>query len=105
MNATKAFDIPKELVWQAYLDVKRSSGGPGLDGLTMEAFEEDLKNQLYRLWNRMSSGSYFPPPVMRVEIPKSDGGVRGLGIPTIGDRIAQAVVKRYLEPLVEPKIP
>ena len=68
----------------------------------MEEFEADLKNQLYKIWNRMSSGSYFPPPVLRVEIPKADGGIRQLGIPTIGDRIAQAVVKRFLEPLVDP---
>lgn len=102
MTSAKAFDIPKTMVWDAYLDVKRSGGGPGVDGQTMEDFEKDLKNQLYKIWNRMSSGSYFPPPVLRVEIPKADGGTRELGIPTIGDRIAQAVAKRYLEPLVEP---
>ena len=102
MNSAKAFDIPKVLVWDAYTDVKRSGGGPGVDGQTMEEFEHDLKNQLYKIWNRMSSGSYFPPPVLRVNIPKQGGGVRELGIPTIGDRIAQATVKRYLEPLVEP---
>ena len=102
MNSVKAFDIPKALVWDAYMDVKRSGGGPGGDGQTMEEFEEDLKKHLYKIWNRMSSGSYFPAPVLRVEIPKSDGGVRELGIPTISDRIAQAAVKRYLEPLVEP---
>jgi RNA-directed DNA polymerase len=102
MNSTKAFDVPKALVWDAYMDVKRSGGGPGVDGLTMEEFEYDLKNRLYKIWNRMSSGSYFPSPVLRVEIPKSDGGTRELGIPTISDRIAQAAAKRYLEPLVEP---
>ena len=102
MNSAKAFDIPKALVWDAYLDVKRKAGGPGVDGQRMEDFEHDLKNQLYKIWNRMSSGSYVAPPVLRVEIPKADGGVRQLGVPTIGDRIAQAVVKRYLEPLVEP---
>jgi len=102
MSSAKAFDIPKALVWDAYMDVKRSGGGPGVDGQRMEDFESDLKNRLYGIWNRMSSGSYFPPPVLRVEIPKSDGGVRELGIPTIGDRIAQAAVKRYLEPFVEP---
>lgn len=90
------------LVWDAYLDVKRKAGGPGVDRQSMEKFEDDLTNQLYKIWNRMSSGSYVAPPVLRVEIPKADGGVRQLGIPTIGDRIAQAVVKRYLEPLVEP---
>ncbi len=103
MSSTKAFDIPKTLVWNAYLDVKRSAGGPGVDGQSMEELESDLKNNLYKIWNRMSSGSYFPPPVLLVEIPKADGGVRPLGIPTIADRIAQAVVKRYLEPLVEPE--
>ena len=102
MSSAKAFPIPKALVWEAYQDVKRSQGGPGADGQTMEEFEADLKNQLYKIWNRMSSGSYFPPPVLRVEIPKADGGIRQLGIPTIGDRIAQAVVKRFLEPLVNP---
>lgn len=103
MSSTKAFDIPKTLVWNAYLDVKRSAGGPGVDGQSMEEFERDLKNNLYKIWNRMSSGSYFPPPVLLVEIPKADGGIRPLGIPTIADRIAQAVVKWYLEPLVEPE--
>ena len=102
MSSAKSFDIPKTLVWDAYLDVKKSAGGPGVDGQCMDEFEGDLKNRLYKIWNRMSSGSYCPPPVLRVEIPKADGGVRALGIPTIGDRIAQAVVKRYLEPLVEP---
>ena len=100
--SAKAFDIPKKLVWDAYLDVKKSGGGPGIDGQSMEDFETDLKNNLYKIWNRLSSGSYFPPPVLRVEIPKADGGVRELGIPTISDRVAQATVKRYLEPLVEP---
>ena len=100
--SAKAFDIPKKLVWDAYLDVKKSGGGPGIDGQSMEDFETDLKNNLYKIWNRLSSGSYFPPPVLRVEIPKADGGVRELGIPTISDRVAQAAVKRYLEPLVEP---
>lgn len=71
MNSAKAFDIPKVLVWDAYTDVKRSGGGPGVDGQTMEEFEHDLKNQLYKIWNRMSSGSYFPPPVLRVNIPRA----------------------------------
>ena len=102
MKSVKAFDIPRTLVWAAYLDVKKSGGGPGADRQRMEDFETDLKNNLYKIWNRLSSGSYFPPPVLRVEIPKSDGGTRNLGIPTISDRIAQATVKRYLEPLVEP---
>ena len=83
MSSTKAFDIPKTLVWNAYLDVKRSAGGPGVDGQSMEELESDLKNNLYKIWNRMSSGSYFPPPVLLVEIPKAAGGVRPLGIPTV----------------------
>jgi RNA-directed DNA polymerase len=103
VSSTKAFEIPKALVWAAYQDVRRSAGGPGVDGQRMEEFEKDLKNNLYKIWNRMSSGSYFPPPVLLVEIPKADGGVRPLGIPTVADRIAQATVKRYLEPLVEPE--
>ena len=74
----------------------------GVDGQSVEQFEQDLRNNLYRLWNRMSSGSYFPPPVKAVEIPKASGGVRILGIPTVADRIAQTVVAMYLERLVEP---
>ena len=102
MSTAKPFDIAKRMVWDSYLDVKRSGGGPGVDGQNMEEFEKDLKNNLYKIWNRMCSGSYFPSPVLRVEIPKAGGGVRALGIPTVSDRIAQAVAKRYLEPLLEP---
>src|SRR5687768_16182579 len=89
----KSFDIPKKLVWEAYRKVKANGGAPGADGQSMEDFEKDLKNNLYRLWNRMSSGTYFPPPVLRVTIPKRGGGTRNLGIPTVADRIAQTVVK------------
>jgi RNA-directed DNA polymerase len=103
VNAAKPFDIPKQLVWSAYLSVKANDGAPGVDNQTVEDFERDLKNNLYRIWNRMSSGTYFPPPVLQVSIPKSDGGERRLGIPTVSDRIAQAVVKLYLEPIVEPR--
>ena len=92
MSTGKAFDIPKRLVWDAYQDVRRNAGSAGVDGQCMEAFEANLKNNLYKIWNRLCSGSYMPPPVLRVEIPKADGGVRQLGIPTIGDRIAQAAV-------------
>ena len=102
MDRAKPFDIPKRDVWEAYKRVKANQGAAGVDGQTIEDFEVDLGNNLYKLWNRMSSGSYFPAPVRRVDIPKSDGKTRPLGIPTVADRIAQMVVKRYLEPLVEP---
>jgi retron-type reverse transcriptase len=98
----KPFDISKRLVWEAYLRVKDNKGAPGVDGCSIEDFEADLRNNLYRLWNRMSSGSYFPPPVKAVEIPKSHGGVRILGVPTVADRIAQTVVAMELERRVEP---
>lgn len=98
----KPFDIPKGMVWEAYQRVKANKGAAGVDGQTVEQFEQDLKGNLYKLWNRMSSGSYFPPPVKAVEIPKASGGVRILGVPTVADRIAQTVVAMYLERLVEP---
>jgi RNA-directed DNA polymerase len=81
--------------------MKANQGAAGVNGQTIEEFEEDLSN-LYRIWNRMSSGSYVPPPVRRVDIPKGEGRTRPLGIPTVSDRIAQMVVKRYLEPILEP---
>jgi len=102
VGVAKPFDIPKKLVWAAYLRVKQAGGAAGVDGQSIEGFESDLKRNLYRIWNRMSSGTYFPPPVMRVEIPKRDGGKRALGIPTVSDRVAQTVVKMALEPTVEP---
>jgi retron-type reverse transcriptase len=98
----KANEIPKQLVWEAYQKVKANRGAAGVDGQSLAAFEEDLKGNLYKVWNRMSSGSYFPPPVRLVEIPKDDGGKRPLGIPTVADRVAQTVVKMILEPCVEP---
>jgi RNA-directed DNA polymerase len=101
-SQAKPFDIPKSMVWEAYQRVKANKGAAGVDGQSVEQFEQDLKNNLYRLWNRMSSGSYFPPPVKAVEIPKASGGVRILGVPTVADRIAQTVVAMYLERLVEP---
>jgi RNA-directed DNA polymerase len=101
-SQVKPFDIPKQMVWEAYQRVKANKGAAGVDGQTVEQFEQDLSNNLYRLWNRMSSGSYFPPPVKAVEIPKASGGVRILGIPTVADRIAQTVVAMFLERLVEP---
>jgi hypothetical protein len=102
MDNTKPFCISKREVWEAYKRVKANQGAAGVDGQSIEQFEEDLENNLYRLWNRMCSGSYFPPPVRRVDIPKGDGQTRPLGIPTVSDRIAQMVVQRYLEPIVEP---
>ena len=99
---SKPFDISKQLVWEAYLKVAANKGAAGVDEQSISEFELDLKNNLYRLWNRMSSGSYFPPPVRSVQIPKRDGGVRVLGVPTVTDRIAQTVVAMVLEPEVEP---
>ena len=101
LDKIKSFDISKYTVWEAYQRVKANKGAAGIDNESIEDFERDLKNNLYKIWNRMSSGSYFPPPVRTVLIPKSNGGTRKLGIPTVGDRIAQTVVKLYLEPDVE----
>jgi RNA-directed DNA polymerase len=99
----KPFDISKRAVWEAYRRVKANKGAAGVDEQSLAEFERDLKGNLYKLWNRLSSGSYFPPPVRAVEIPKRDGdGVRTLGVPTLADRIAQTVVAGYLEPGVEP---
>lgn len=99
---TKSFTISKQVVWDAYKRVRAKGGSAGVDEQSIAGFEEDLKNNLYKLWNRMSSGTYFPPAVKRVEIPKADGSMRPLGIPTVSDRIAQMVVKIALEPNVEP---
>ena len=101
MKQAKPFSISKVEVWEAYKRVKANKGAAGVDGQSIEEFEMDLRNNLYKLWNRMSSGSYFPQPVRRVEIPKDDGGTRPLGIPTVADRIAQTVVKQILEPELE----
>ena len=102
MTNAKPFDIPKREVWLAFKKVKANQGAAGVDGQSVAAFEADLANNLYKLWNRLSSGSYFPPPVRRVDIPKADGGMRMLGVPTVADRIAQEVVRRHLEPRLEP---
>ena len=99
---SKPFDISKQLVWEAYRKVAANKGAAGVDEQSIGEFEQDLKSNLYRLWNRMSSGSYFPPPVRSVRIPKRDGGLRVLGVPTVADRIAQTVVAMVLEPEVEP---
>ena len=99
----KPFKISKAVVWEAYKRVKANDGAAGVDQESIAAFEQDLKGNLYKVWNRMSSGCYFPPPVRMVEIPKPGGrGVRVLGVPTVADRVAQTVVKLYLEPEVEP---
>jgi RNA-directed DNA polymerase len=102
-DVAKPFDISKWVVWEAYRQVKANRGAAGVDEESIAEFEGDLKGNLYKLWNRMSSGTYFPPPVLAVEIPKAGGnGVRVLGVPTVSDRIAQTVVRLYLEPEVEP---
>ncbi len=98
----KPFDIPKRLVWTAWRLVRANRGTAGVDGESLDEFERDLKNNLYRLWNRMSSGSYFPQPVREVLIPKKSGGERPLGIPTVSDRVAQMVAKLVLEPRLDP---
>ena len=99
----KPFQISKWVVWEAYQRVKANKGAAGVDGQTIEQFEQDLQGNLFKLWNRLSSGSYFPPPVKAVEIPKAGGrGVRILGVPTVADRIAQTVAAMYLEQVVEP---
>ncbi len=100
----KSFEISKQEVWDAWLKVKANKGAPGVDGQSVEDFEADLKGNLYKIWNRMSSGSYFPPPVKAVEIPKAHSvGTRILGVPTVADRIAQTVAAARLEKNVEPK--
>ena len=101
MGKAKPFDIPKRVVWEAYQRVRANRGAAGVDDQSIEAFDRAVKNNLFKLWNRLSSGSYFPPPVKRVAIKKRQGGSRPLGIPTVSDRIAQGVVKAYLEPELE----
>jgi retron-type reverse transcriptase len=102
-SSGKPFDISKTEVWDAWIKVKENQGASGVDGQSLEAFEKNLKNNLYRIWNRMSSGTYFPPPVKAVEIPKAHGGgTRILGVPTVGDRVAQTVVAAHLGARVEP---
>ncbi|KAB8039113.1 group II intron reverse transcriptase/maturase [Silvanigrella paludirubra] len=101
MTTTKSFEVSKSTVWEAWKSVKENHGAHGIDKQSIEDFEANLKDNLYKLWNRMSSGSYFPPSVRKVEIPKKDGGKRTLGIPTVADRIAQTTLKRMLEPQIE----
>ncbi|MCP4221668.1 MAG: group II intron reverse transcriptase/maturase, partial [bacterium] len=101
MEKSKPFEISKHVVWDAYKRVKSNKGTSGIDDESITDFEAHLKDNLYKIWNRMSSGSYFPPPVKVAEIPKKNGGVRILGVPTVADRIAQMVAKLYFEPQVE----
>lgn len=103
MNTARPFEISKKLVVQAYREVKDKAGAAGIDQETIEEFDRNLKSNLYRIWNRMSSGSYFPPAVKGVPIPKKSGGTRLLGVPTVSDRIAQTVAKIMLEPMLEPE--
>lgn len=98
----KPFDIPKRLIWEAYKRVKANRGAAGVDRQSLMDFDRKRDSNLFQIWNRMSSGSYFPPPVKVVRIPKKDGGTRVLGVPTVGDRIAQTAVTLWLEPLLEP---
>ena len=102
MDKAKSYHISKNTVWNAYKHVKANDGAAGVDGVTISEFEKKVKDNLYKIWNRMSSGSYLPPPVKAVEIAKDDGKIRKLGVPTLADRIAQMVAKMYLEPLLEP---
>src|SRR5271170_5457866 len=102
LNKTKPFDISKQRVMQAWKLVKENDGSAGVDQQSIADFEKNLKDNLYKIWNRLSSGSYFPPPVKAVPIPKKSGGERILGVPSVSDRVAQMVVKLIFEPCVEP---
>lgn len=102
MQQAKSFEISKHLVLEAYQRVKANKGSAGIDDVSIAQFEENLKDNLYKIWNRLSSGCYMPPPVKLVEIPKSNGGTRPLGIPTVSDRVAQMVVVLTIEPFIEP---
>ena len=102
MSTARPFTIPKRLIWDAWNQVKSNGGAAGVDGVTIPEFEVELAGNLYKLWNRMSSGSYMPPPVNAVPIPKKSGGTRVLGIPTVADRVAQTAVKMVLEPVLDP---
>jgi RNA-directed DNA polymerase len=99
---TKPYDVDKKLVYDAYKAVRSNAGAAGVDGQSLEQFDQALERNLYKVWNRMSSGSYFPPPVRAVPIPKKSGGQRILGVPTVADRVAQTVVKRIVEGVLEP---
>ena len=101
MKENKSIEISKALVWESWLNVKRNAGAAGIDGQSISDFEGKLGKELYKLWNRLSSGSYFPPPIKAVEIPKRSGGMRVLGIPTVADRVGQTVIKSLIEPRLE----
>jgi group II intron reverse transcriptase/maturase len=100
-NETKSIPISRQMVWEAYQKVRSNKGSAGVDEISMQEFDTNRRKHLYKLWNRMASGSYFPPPIKEVEIPKKDGSVRKLGIPTISDRVGQMVVKMFIEPRLE----
>ena len=102
VKSTKPYSIAKRTVWDAYQKVKANRGAAGIDDETIAMYEQNLSRNLYKLWNRMSSGSYIPPPVKQVEIPKASGGLRKLGIPTVSDRVAQTVAKLIIEPILDP---
>jgi RNA-directed DNA polymerase len=98
---TKSLPITKEMVWEAYLQVRRKGKSAGVDELSMSQYDLQRHRHLYKVWNRLASGSYFPPPVLQVEIPKKNGSVRKLGIPTISDRVAQTVIRNQIEERLE----
>ena len=100
-NETKSVPVSRTMIWEAYKKVRSKQGSAGVDHVSMKEFDAQRSKHLYKLWNRMASGSYFPPPVKEVEIPKKDGKFRKLGIPTISDRVAQMAIKDYLEPRFE----
>lgn len=105
VKSIKPFPVSKRRVWEAYKRVKANRGAAGIDGQTLAGFDENVTDNLYKLWSRMASGSYMPQAVRRVDIPKADGGVRPLGIPAVSDRIAQMVVKQILEPVSGTSVP
>lgn len=100
-NETKSIPISRAMIWEAYKKVQANQGSAGVDAISMEVFDANRRQLLYKLWNRMASGSYFPPAVKEVEIPKKDGNIRKLGIPTISDRVGQMVIKMFIEPRLE----
>jgi RNA-directed DNA polymerase len=102
-NETKSIPISRQMVWEAYQKVHSNKGSAGIDAISIQEFDANRRKHPYKLWNRLASGSYFPPPVKEVEIPKKDGSIRKLGIPTICDRVGQMVVKMFVEPRLEAK--